>query len=426
MWRIKARAGGLGGRLAFVLCAALLTGGCITQSVGARPSPALTSQSPPMSSAADQSPQPSPTSDAVPLSLASIQRVDARVGFIAAWTGGGPGLAKTTDGGATWQKIKVPTARITDLRFIDADVGWAAGFIPSDLPQVACVQPAPSGSSSCYGVVLRTQDGGATWQKTLLVADDGVNGDPVRQIQAIDGDHAWALTFACTPSSPAVSATNCPTKVLRTIDGGRTWTALITGYIAAFRFATAMRGWLAVENPDGSFNVRVTSDGGNTWATVLRTTSGDVVGLDAADSQTAWVMTQAGGYCTSSTCTNYQLLRTTDGGSTWSTLGNPKPFVGSCFGGHLVGPVFASPMRGWLAENLGAGGAAALTGLLQTEDGGRSWRCSAVPTNTYLVSAADPAHVWVTTSHLGDEATTLFSSEDGGLTWHAVGLSALS
>ena len=71
-------------------------------------------------------------------------------------------------------------------------------------------------------------------------------------------------------------------------------------------------------------------------------------------------------------------------------------------------------------------GAAALTGLLQTEDGGRSWRCSAVPTNTYLVSAADPAHVWVTTSHLGDEATTLFSSEDGGLTWHAVGLSALS
>ena len=41
-------------------------------------------------------------------------------------------------------------------------------------------------------------------------------------------------------------------------------------------------------------------------------------------------------------------------------------------------------------------------------------------------AAGDPAHVWVTTSHLGDEATTLFSSEDGGLTWHAVGLSALS
>jgi len=418
MGPIKSFTDGLGGRLAIVLCAAFLAGGCITQSLGARPSP-------PISTPGNQSPQSSPASAATPLSLASIQRVDARVGFIAAWTGGGPGLAKTTDGGATWQKIKVPTARITALRFINADVGWAAGFIPRDVPQVACEQAAPSGSSSCYGVVLRTVDGGATWQKTLLIADDGVNGDSVRQIQAIGGDRAWALTFACTPSSAAVSATNCPTKVQRPIDGGRTWTVLISGYITAFRFATAMRGWLAIENPDGSFNVRVTSDGGNTRATVLRTTSGDVVGLDAADSQTAWVMTQAGGYCTSSTCTKYQLLGTTDGGSTWSNLGNPKPSLGNCFGGHLIGPLFASATRGWLAENLGAGGAAALTGLLQTEDGGRSWDCSAVPTNTYLVSAADPGHIWVTTNHGGDEASALYSSEDGGLTWHAIDLGAL-
>jgi photosystem II stability/assembly factor-like uncharacterized protein len=273
---------------------------------------------------------------------------------------------------------------------------------------------------------LRTQDGGATWQKALLIPDYGTYGDRVLQIQAVDGERAWALVLSCDSSPAPTASLNCPTELRRTTDGGRTWTTLINGYVAAIRFATALRGWLAIQNPDDTFDIRVTNDGGTTWTTSVRTTSGSVVGLDAADSQTAWVITQDARDCSASICSNYELLRTTDGGTTWSTLGNPKPTTGNCFGGHLVGPLFASPMSGWLAENQGAGGAQVLTGLLQTEDGGRSWRCSSVLANTYLVSAADPAHVWVTSNRLGDETSTLYSSDDSGLTWRALDLTALN
>jgi len=409
---------GFVGRLTYLVLVASITGGCVNQSVGARPSPVF-----------DKSPQTSvsPTPSATPLSLATIQRLNTQVGFVAAWTGGGPGLARTIDGGRTWQKIAVPTARITTLRFIDANVGWAGGFIPRDIPQVACQQAPPTAASPCYGVVLRTQDAGVTWQRTLLIPDYGTYADPVLQIQAVDGLRAWVLVLSCDPNLSATTGLSCPTEVRRTTDGGRTWTTLVHGSVVAIRFATATRGWLAIESSDGSFDVRLTNDGGTTWTTGLRRTmSGTVVGLDAADSQTAWVITQDGGYCSSSTCTKYELVNTRDGGSTWSSLGNPKPTTGACFGGHLVGPLFASPTRGWLAENQGAGGAEVTTGLLQTEDGGRSWHCSSVPTNTYLVSAADTTHVWVTSNRLGDESTTLYSTDDAGVTWQVLDLRALS
>jgi hypothetical protein len=103
---------------------------------------------------------------------------------------------------------------------------------------------------------------------------------------------------------------------------------------------------------------------------------------------------------------------------TWSKLGNPKvASLENCEIGNLSGPLFANPARGWLTLNLGAGGAAATGGILSTEDGGRTWRCSETPANTRLVSAADPLDVWVTSEDRATQASTLYASEDGGQTW---------
>jgi photosystem II stability/assembly factor-like uncharacterized protein len=365
-----------------LVCAAFLAA-CNNQAVAIHT--ASKSPAPPVPSiaAAAPSPTPPPTEDN-PLSLAAIQRLDSSTGFVSGWTGTGLGLARTLDAGASWQRIAVPTDRITSLRFIDANVGWAGGFIPRNVPQVACAQAAPSGSSACYGVVLRTQDGGKTWQQTLAIPEDGVNGDPVVQIQ----------------------------------------TTLVTGEIVSMHFATASRGWLALVSQNGS-EVRFTSDGGSTWTRGMQTSSGAIIGLDAASTSVAWAMTRDGGSCSSSTCGTYELFRTLDGGSTWTSLGNPKPATGNCAIGAIYGPLFASPTRGWLALNLGAGGVAAPGGLLQTEDGGKTWRCTNTPPNTYFVSAADPAHIWVS-SNSRDGATTLYSSEDGGTTWRPLDLSSLA
>jgi hypothetical protein len=309
---------------------------------------------------------PSAIATARTISLAAIQRLDSRVGFVSGWTGTGLGLAETSDAGATWRRTAIPASRITALRFIDKRVGWAGALVGRDMPGVACQQAPPTAMPPCRGVILRTGDGGRTWQETLSIVTDEVQGDPIRQLQAVDGERAWALTL---PPSPCPDV--CPTELRRTTDGGRTWTTLLQGRIAAIRFASADRGWLAITSTTGALDVRVTSDGGATWVDGLHTTTGQAVGLDAAGTQVVWVMTQDGAYCTASTCSKYELFRTVDGGLNWSSLGNPKPAAGNCFFGHLVGPTFASPNRGWLALTLGAGGVqGGPGGLLSTEDRG--------------------------------------------------------
>lgn len=372
-------------------------------------------------------PQPSatlspPIANTNPISLTAIQRLDARVGFVTlASTGAGVGLAKTSDGGATWQRIAIYARHVTALRFIDERVGWAVAFVPRNVPQIACQQAAPQGALPCRGVVLRTEDGGLTWQETLSVPTDGVRGDPIGQLQVVDGLRAWVLTL---PPSPC--ALDCPTELLRTTDGGKTWTTLLREGITAMRFASASRGWIAVVGPGGAIEVRVTSDGGSTWTGAFRAGSGPFATLDAATTQTAWIMTRDGAYCTSSNCAKYELFRTDDGGLRWSSLGNPKDSAANCAFGHLVGPLFASVGRGWLALNLGAGGAAGGSGgLLTTDDGGKTWRCAITPPNTNLVSAADPLHVWVTSQERGSGATALYASDDGGTSWHALDLSGV-
>jgi len=381
-------------RLAWLAFVLLVVAGCQNERIAARP----TSSSP--LSAASPQPFPSPavgsqSAEPNPLWIGSIQRLDARTGFIATVNHSGPLLARTNDAGAHWQDIAPPVELVTTIRFIDTRVGWVAGLVTDK-----------------DSAVFRTIDGGATWQQTLRVPAAQGNFPPLG-LQAIDSQVAWALIPTCD---------GCTAELRRTVDGGRTWTSLTAGNIAAMRFATTTRGWIAVTDSYRNSYLKVTSDGGRTWSIGTHVTSGSVVGLDTASSLTAWALVRDGGYCSASTCTRYELLRTTDGGVSWNSLGNPKPTSGTCAGGHLYGPLFASPVRGWLAENTGAGGAMTSTGFLQSDDGGLTWRCHSDPTQTDVLSAADPTHVWVTSGHAGGEVMSLHSSDDGGLTWRALSL----
>lgn len=370
---------------------ALLAGACAEQPVSA-----LGTAAPP-ASAPQSSPSTIPPAELNPLSISSIQRLDAMNGFIASWAGtAGPRLARTSDGGATWHSIGVPLATVTTIRFIDARTGWVAGVA----------------GNATSAVLLHTADGGQTWEQALNVVA-GQGGYPPLAIEAIDGLVAWALVRTCD---------GCVADLGRTIDGGRDWTWLTSGPITAIRFVTATSGWIAVDDGYPNSDIRVTGDGGRTWTTRARFGSGAVVGLDAAGASTAWALIRDGAYCTASSCMKYDLQRTTDGGSTWRGLGNPKVRDDGCAGGHIYGPLFASASRGWLVENSGAGGVKTSTGLLQSEDGGRTWRCHDAPVQTGAVSVADPLHVWVATGFGGGAAAGLYASDDGGATWRPIAL----
>ena len=387
--------------------------------VGCAPSPVASSPTTPSRTTPSTTATASPSASSLPpderpaFTFSAIQRLNAKVGFVAGWTGTGLGLRKTTDGGATWRDIALPgSGHVTALRFIDENVGWVAGFFIRDV-QFGCAQAAPPGATPCRGVVLRTTDGGATWRVVLEVDTNGAAGEPIQALQAVDGTRAWVVvrTAACDAA--------CPGVLRRTTDGGATWTTVFSGPIAAIRFASAVRGWIATFPTADAIEVRTTSDGGASWSTPFAAPGNSgYVGLDAASTSVAWLLTRDGAFCSSSNCQRYTLWRTADA-TTWQSLGNPKG-DDACFYGHLAAPLFASPSRGWMGLNLGAGGAEGVGGILSTNDGGRSWSCATTPPNVALVSAADPDHLWITTTRAIPE--TLRASDDGGATWRELAI----
>src|SRR2546425_7556452 len=211
---------------------------------------------------------PAPTVSG-PLMLSAIQRLTARVGYVSAWDGTGAALSKTSDGGMTWQRLPIPAAYLTSLRFIDESVGWAAGFVNRENPQILCRQNAPVGVQPCKGVVLRTQDGGHQWETVLAIPSDGIQ--PIQRTEAVDRQRAWALRRD-EPTCQNV----CLSYLQRTTDGGQTWTTLLHANIASIRFASATRGWVALEDSAGPGTVEVqeTSDGGTTWQSRLQIATG--------------------------------------------------------------------------------------------------------------------------------------------------------
>ncbi len=179
---------------------------------------------------------------------------------------------------AQWT-IKTPTT--ADLRGIDnvgKGIAWASGT---------------------NGTVLRTEDAGYLWQRCTIPP----NADHLdfRAIQAFDANTAIVMS-----SGPGDQS-----RLYKTTDGCQTWTLLFTdpygpqGFFDALLFIDRTHGILfgdpTPQTPfmpsteyNGNFRIRVTADGGTTWAPVSApdvlpnssTTAG--TGLHAAKGEAAF------------------------------------------------------------------------------------------------------------------------------------------
>lgn len=150
-------------------------------------------------------------------------------------------VVKSTDGGLSWSFINMSAqaTALVDVHFISADTGFVTGTA------------APAGNG---GVILYTTDGGLSWQPKHFT---GVISDIVWKIQRLDADHWYASVY----SEPM----NDDTRLLRSIDGGQTWSTLVAAnsytYVEVVGFMDTLRGWVG-----GGNLLYGTTDGGLTWA----------------------------------------------------------------------------------------------------------------------------------------------------------------
>jgi photosystem II stability/assembly factor-like uncharacterized protein len=274
-------------------------------------------------------------------------------------------------------------ARLRGLSPVSRDVAWASGSA---------------------GTVLRTVDGGRTWQQ---VGPAGTADLQVRDIEAFDAWHAVALSIGEGDQS----------RVYRTDDGGRTWTETFRNddpraFYDCMAFLDRRHG-LALSDPvDGKFRVLSTSDGGRTWRVLP--TDGMPPALDGefafAASGTCLVASHRDAWFATGGGAASRVFHSTDGGRTWRVATTPVP-SGPTAGiyslafrdprhGLAVGGDFTTPTQ--------APDAAALS-----RNGGAAWTLATRPPGEYRSGVA-----WRT----GDSAIAVGPtgsdlSRDGGRTW---------
>ncbi len=206
------------------------------------------------------------------------------------------------------------------------------------------------------------------------------------------------------------------TLLMRTTDGGATWTtaAEVPGPVLAVDFLSAAHGFVLVRSR-GELNLLATGDGGATLTAV-----GEPAGY--AGPAALRFTSPSRGFLVS----GGDLDVTTDGGRTWQTTRMVLPPVASGGpGGPQAAPCFLDPQKGFLAEN-GA--------VYRTSDGGRSWQAVyrlppglrawggnlaggpiAFATPDLAYAALNIPNCWA-----GGCPDVILRSGDGGATWQPV------
>ena len=326
-----------------------------------------------------------------------------RIAFIERWIDDGcPEDLLPSEPALTWRATNAPMAdqlrgkRYDDVWFVTPDLGWG---VNSD------------------GKILRTRDGGASWDqqfhdrrtyfRCLGFASEirgwaGALSGPARLLETRDGATWSAVTnlpedapemicgltvvnesvvYASGTNYPFPFSDNPPPAMMKTVDGGATWTALdMTSHAALLvdiYFTTPQSGWVVggkadpaiPAGPEGRDNIKpvvlFTEDGGQTWVDRV------------ADLQDVFPFGEWGwkiqfldehiGFISLENFNDGAILKTTDGGNCWTRLEIDDPQQNA----NLEGVGFVDETLGWV----GGWGTPAFVGgqSSATSDGGESW-----------------------------------------------------
>ncbi len=326
---------------------------------------------------------------------------------------GQPFLIESSDGGATWQTVQValspdlvPGVENSDVQqalwslwafdqfdFVTPSLGFA---MPDSMTgQAAFMTPGPL-------ALLRTTDGGRKWSRVALPG-----GVPTGGLAFVGNGRGFATG----------SGSKCLGQIWQTSDSGLAWSPVpgtcVDDWLDALSFPTPSEGyagggdWAKYTNTGRQqLDLFRTTDGGEHWAKVYQSAGPPGPALDynpfgevdfvtlekgfALDGgQTAGAGGPIGGH----------LWITTDGGRHWSeqAVAGLRLVVD---GSHGV----------WL---MNGGPAAGGDVVLRSEDGGRTWSEVGNPARTAVLNVAGSGReLWVNTE-AGE-----YTSHDDGHTWY--------
>jgi len=314
----------------------------------------------------------SPLSTGVGARLRGVSAVSDRV----AWASGTNGtILRTTDGGDTWRQLSIAGTEKLDFRDIDAvddNIAYALSIGPGELSRIYKTSDAGitwieqfvnrdpkaffdamafwdadrgvavSDAVDGQFVILTTGDGGRSWVRVPATAlppalpNEGFFAASGTNVTVAAPSHVWAGTGAAGEA-----------RVLRSTDGGRTWTVSKTPLnagpsagIFSIAFSDAQHGIVVggdykAETVAGN-NAAITADGGTTWTATK--------GLSGFRSVVAYVPGSAASVvAVGPSGTDVS----TDSGRTWTPLPGP--------GFHA----FSFPRRGTVGFGVGEKGSAA-------------------------------------------------------------------
>ena len=241
---------------------------------------------------------------------------------------------------ATDSGVKVP---ITDIYFIDINIGWAVGWA---------------------GIILHTEDGGNTWERQH--ANLGEISDSFGKVSV----SFYGVSFVDRNTGWIVGTHNV---VLKTVNGGQTWIKQEMGIKSvqvgpilrdydffAIYFSDKKNGWIV-----GFFGeiILYTNDGGNTWEFQKTGNNSVLRGVHFIDNKNGWVVGSHGA-----------ILHTETGGNNRYLLFKGWEKQESEKYGDLNSVFFINENIGW---------AVGMKEALMTVDGGKNWNIKKLNVDAY-------------------------------------------